>query len=153
MMGMPDRENHGNPSAHKSWGLLLSVGIMLLPLGCLDGPSLLPIDSVVEFRFADDPGHVTIQAQTRRQYGCLGYTISLLKSARPTPFGIALDLELLGVRPPGGICATAIAPANGTTSFGSLPVGRHLLHVLANNSSVTAFLEVTSDSLIVTGGN
>lgn len=128
-------------------------GTALLQVGCLRGPGLLPIDSVVELRFANDPGHVTILAQTRRQYGCLGYTIPLRTSVRSTAFELVFNLDLLGVRAPGGVCATALGPARGSAALGSLPIGRHLLHVVANNTAVTTFLEVTSDSLIVTGGD
>src|SRR5688572_5320081 len=113
----------------------------------------LPIDSVVELRLIQDPPGFLIFARTHRQYGCLGFRIVYdLRSVR-LPAAKELVLDLLGVRPPSGYCATALGPAMATVNLGPLSDGEHPLAIAVNDVSVAALLTVTPDSVIVTGGD
>src|SRR5262245_26524826 len=126
--------------------------LLVVQQGCTtEGPGLLPI-GMVDLRIAESAGQLTVLAQTQHDYGCLGFTISHTDFARPAPLGMELGTNLLGVRSPGGTCAAAVAPATGTASYRMPPIGRHSIRLTINNTTASAILEVTADSLFVTGG-
>jgi hypothetical protein len=125
----------------------------LLPAGCEDSPTILPVDSVVELRLSESAGRLTILAETQRDYECQGYQITHRQYMRGNAFGQLFQIDMLGVRPPGPSCAAVLAPATATPSFVMPQVGRHSVVVTANGVATSAILEVTADSLIVTGGN
>ena len=101
----------------------------------------------------DSTGRLRIDAQTQRQYECIGYTIVHRQSMRQTPFGQGIQIDLLGVQRPGPGCPMALAPATTVAAFLMPPIGRHSLLVTANGVASSALLDVAADSLIVTGGN
>lgn len=111
----------------------------------------LPIDSVVELRLAEDESGILILARTRREYGCLGYQLTYdLRAVRLAPKELALDL--LGVRPPSGVCATALGPARATIELGHMSESSHPIAIRVNDVTVAAVITVTPDELIVEGG-
>jgi hypothetical protein len=133
----------------------LRFPLLLLALllgGCEDSPSLLPIDSVIELRLSEDTGRLLIRQQTQQQYSCLGYQIvhkDFTESGYVRP---VFRIDLLGIQPPAGPCAAMPGPATATSSLALPTIGTHKIQITVNNTVVTAMLEVTSDSLFVTGG-
>jgi hypothetical protein len=148
---MSDRQDQPRSLARRArpWAVLAFV----VATGCSDdNPSLLPIDSVVELRISENSGRLMIQGATQRQYGCLDYRIVHRDFNASSVLQPRLQIEMLGVTAP-ATCATALAPARSTSSFLMPPIGTHPVIVTANGVGAAATLEVTSDSLIVTGGN
>ena len=133
---------------------LCVVMLLVAPLlgGCEDSPSLLPID-VVEFRLSEDTGRLLIHQQTQQQYSCLGYQIIHKDFTEPGSVRPTFRIDLLGIQPPAGTCAAMPGPATSVSSLALPTIGTHNIEITINNTVVTAILEVTSDSLVVTGGN
>jgi hypothetical protein len=126
---------------------LLGLAALLLA-SCTEEPGLLPLDSRVVLRLAEDEAGFQVNATTEKDYPCVGHAIV----ARRSRNGSLFEIAFVGVRPPRGPCGHPVSPASQRVRLGELEAGYYLLGLAAPGRTSRASLRVTADSILVMAG-
>jgi hypothetical protein len=127
-------------------GLCFAGALVLL--SCREEPGLMPLDSRLVLRLAEDEHGVQVNVSTEKSYPCERHSIVSRRSRQGSLFQIAFA----GVRSPDGPCVRPAAPASEGILLGPLEAGDYLISFAAPGKTARVNLRVTAESLLVVGG-